>query len=158
MCDQELQHLVHGTHEEDQPQLGHRHGDEAPQEDRRAHRMTEWYWTWGERQKVWQQPLVQVGTHAVRMQPHCHSLLGVRSHSKPPEHTIKKRLWSFDLIFSQYFTVYPILEDLHYDVLLTHETSEVHQFIRVPLVQYLNFLYINRGWVSLVCQTPALCV
>lgn len=43
MGDQELQHLVHGAHEEDQPQLGHRHGDEAPQEDGRAHRTTERY-------------------------------------------------------------------------------------------------------------------
>lgn len=37
VSDQELQHLVHGAHEEDEPQLGHRHSDEAPQEDGRAH-------------------------------------------------------------------------------------------------------------------------
>lgn len=43
--DQELQHLVHGTHEEDQPQLGHRHGDETPQEDRSADRMPECHCT-----------------------------------------------------------------------------------------------------------------
>ena len=34
--DQVLQHLVHGSHEEDEPELGHRHGDETPQEDGRA--------------------------------------------------------------------------------------------------------------------------
>lgn len=39
--DQKLQHLVHGAHEKDEPQLGHRHGDETPQKDGRAHRPTE---------------------------------------------------------------------------------------------------------------------
>lgn len=31
--DKELQDLVHGTHVEDDPKLGHAHGDEAPQEN-----------------------------------------------------------------------------------------------------------------------------
>lgn len=31
MGDQELQHLVHGSHEEDESELGHCHGDETPQ-------------------------------------------------------------------------------------------------------------------------------
>ena len=30
---QELYHFVHGTHEEDETQLCHRHGDDAPQKD-----------------------------------------------------------------------------------------------------------------------------
>ena len=33
MGDQVLQHLVHGSHEEDEPELSHRHGDKTPQED-----------------------------------------------------------------------------------------------------------------------------
>lgn len=41
VCDHELQHLVHRPHEEDDPQLGHPHGNQAPQEDGREHRATE---------------------------------------------------------------------------------------------------------------------
>lgn len=41
MGDHELQHLVHGPHEEDYPQLGHPHRNETPQEDGREHRATE---------------------------------------------------------------------------------------------------------------------
>lgn len=33
--DQKLQHLVHRPHEEDDPQLGHPHGNQTPQEDGR---------------------------------------------------------------------------------------------------------------------------
>lgn len=39
--DQKLQHLVHRPHEEDDPQLGHPHGNQTPQEDGREHRATE---------------------------------------------------------------------------------------------------------------------
>lgn len=42
MGDKKFQHFVHGTHEEDQPELRHCHGDETPQEDGRAHRTAEW--------------------------------------------------------------------------------------------------------------------
>lgn len=31
--DHELQHLIHCPHEEDDPQLSHPHGDQAPEED-----------------------------------------------------------------------------------------------------------------------------
>lgn len=41
VCDHELQHLVHRPHEEDDPQLGHPHGNQAPQEDGREHRAPE---------------------------------------------------------------------------------------------------------------------
>lgn len=33
--DHKLQHLVHRPHEEDDPQLGHPHGNQTPQEDGR---------------------------------------------------------------------------------------------------------------------------
>lgn len=32
-CDEVLQHLVHGGHVEDNPQLGHAHSEETPQEN-----------------------------------------------------------------------------------------------------------------------------
>lgn len=48
--DQKLQHFIHGTHEEDEPQLCHCHGDETPQEDGRTHRMTERHWAWRKRE------------------------------------------------------------------------------------------------------------
>lgn len=35
--DQKLQHLVHCPHEEDDPQLGHPHSNQTPQEDGREH-------------------------------------------------------------------------------------------------------------------------
>lgn len=43
VSNQKLEHLVHGAHEEDEPQLGHCHGNETPQEDGRTHRMREWH-------------------------------------------------------------------------------------------------------------------
>ena len=46
--DQKLQHLVHRPHEEDDPQLGHPHGNQTPQEDGREHRVTERNGTWVE--------------------------------------------------------------------------------------------------------------
>ena len=39
--DHELQHLVHRSHEEDDPQLGHPHRHQTPQEDGREHRPAE---------------------------------------------------------------------------------------------------------------------
>lgn len=47
MNDQELQHLVHRSHEEDDPELGDRHGDHAPQEDGGTHRTAERHRGWG---------------------------------------------------------------------------------------------------------------
>lgn len=41
MGDQELEHLVHGSHKEDDSQLSHSHSDQTPQEDGREHRATE---------------------------------------------------------------------------------------------------------------------
>lgn len=41
MGDEKLQHLVHCPHEEDESQLGHSHGNQTPQEDRREDRPTE---------------------------------------------------------------------------------------------------------------------
>lgn len=41
MDDQELQHLVHRPHEEDDSQLGHSHSNQTPQEDGREDRPTE---------------------------------------------------------------------------------------------------------------------
>lgn len=49
--DQELQHFIHGTHEEDQPQLGHCHGDKTPQQDGRADRVTERHRAWRESER-----------------------------------------------------------------------------------------------------------
>ena len=46
MGDQVLQHLVHGSHKEDKPELGHRHGDETPQEDGGADGVTEGNSAW----------------------------------------------------------------------------------------------------------------
>lgn len=37
VCDHELKHLVHRPHEKDNPQLGHSHGHQTPQEDGREH-------------------------------------------------------------------------------------------------------------------------
>lgn len=34
MGNQELQHLIHGTHEKNDTELGHRHRDDTPQENR----------------------------------------------------------------------------------------------------------------------------
>lgn len=39
--DQKLQHLVHRPHEEDDPQLGHPHCNQTPQEDGGEHGPTE---------------------------------------------------------------------------------------------------------------------
>lgn len=33
MSDQELHHFIYGAHEEDESQLSHGHGDDAPEED-----------------------------------------------------------------------------------------------------------------------------
>lgn len=46
VSDHELQHLVHRPHEEDDPQLGHPHSHQTPQEDGREHGPTERHSIW----------------------------------------------------------------------------------------------------------------
>ena len=46
VSDEELQHLVHCAHKENDPELGHPHGNQTPQEDGREHRPTEWDGIW----------------------------------------------------------------------------------------------------------------
>lgn len=41
MGDHKLKHLIHRPHEEDDPQLGHPHGNQTPEEDGGEHRPTE---------------------------------------------------------------------------------------------------------------------
>lgn len=45
MCNQELQHLIHGSHIKYDAELGDRHGDQTPQEDGRTHRAAKWLGT-----------------------------------------------------------------------------------------------------------------
>jgi len=57
MGDHKLQHLVHRPHEEDDPQLGHPHRDQTPQEDGREYGLSEGRSLW---EKSWRFVLVQL--------------------------------------------------------------------------------------------------
>lgn len=51
VCHHELHHFVHCPHEEDDPQLGHPHGNQTPQEDGRKHRAAERYGIYGDKDR-----------------------------------------------------------------------------------------------------------
>lgn len=102
MSNQELQHLIHGTHKKDEPQLSDCHGKDTPQEDGRAQRMAEWHWGW--KTDIYIQNPHDVLEHILRHSILDGSLLTLgQYHTNWNKHRAEQQYWLFDHL--KYFII-----------------------------------------------------
>ncbi len=91
--DHELQHLVHGSHKEDDSQLSHSHSDQTPQKDGREHGAPE-------RDRSWETDFQEFVHHNSLHQLHIHTTVtnGLKMY-----HSVSKTLTLCVLSYSRQF-------------------------------------------------------